>query len=66
MKFLSVEIDKIEAVGIVVILFCIALMIECLAAGFSWALGGLVISSVVIILTGEWQAPRINNDIKAT
>ena len=66
MKFLSVEVDKIEAVGIIAILFCIALMIECLAAGFSWTIGGFVVSSVVLVLTGGWQAPRINNDIKAT
>ena len=66
MKFLSVEVDKIEAVGIIAILFCIALMIECLAAGFSWTIGGFVVSSVVLVLTGGWQDPRINNDIKAT
>ncbi|MCK4592072.1 hypothetical protein KAT63_01365 [Candidatus Parcubacteria bacterium] len=66
MKFLPIEIDKIEAVGIIAILFCIALMIECLAAGFAWTVGGFVVSSVVLVLIGGWQAPRINNDTKAT
>ena len=65
MKFLSVEIDKTEAVGILAILFCIALMIECLAAGFSWTIGGFVVSSVVLVLTGGWQDKRINNNTKA-
>ena len=65
MKFLPIEIDKIETVGIIAILFCIALIIKCLAAGFPWVVGGFVVSSVVFVLTGEWQGKRINNDTKA-
>lgn len=65
MKFLSIEINKIEAVGIIVVIFCIALMIKCLVASFSWTIAGLIISSVALILTGGWQDKRIDNDIKA-
>ena len=66
MKFLSVEINKIEAVGIGAIIFCIVIMIECLVAGFPWIVGGFVVSSVVLVLTGGWQDKRINNNTKAT
>ena len=66
MKFWFVEIDKGDAVGIIVVIFCIALMIKCLAASFSWTIAGLVISSVALVLTGGWQDKRINNNIKAT
>ena len=65
MKFLSIEINKIEAVGIIAILFCIALIIKCLAAGFLWTLGGFIVSSTVFVFTGGWQDKRIDNDIKA-